>query len=224
VGIGMPVGIAYVASTEGIHDQFYLSNELGAVGGHIAGGRFFAASFNAVAYMRHHEMFDFIDGGGLDMTFLGAAEIGEDGSVNVTKIAGKVKGSGGFINISACARRVAFLSSHTVGGESVSENGGLKILKPGKGGKFPKVIDQISFNGKDAVKRGQEIFYITERAVFKLIDGKVTLIEIAPGLDLQKDVLDFMGFTPEISPDLKSMPAFCFEDGLIGFKEQWKNY
>ena len=224
VGIGMPVGVAYVASKEGIHDQFYLSNELGAIGGHIAGGFFFAASFNALAYMRHHEMFDFIDGGGLDMTCLGIAEVGEDGSVNVTRIAGKPKGSGGFINIAASARKVVFLGSLTVGGVSVVEGGKLKIEKPGKGGKFPKQVDQISFSGPDAVKKGQEIYYVTERAVFKLIGGKVTLIEYADGLDVQKDILDFMDFKPEVSPDLKPMPAFCFEEGLIGLREQWKQY
>lgn len=222
VGIGMPDGVAYLASKEGIQDMFYLTNELGAIGGHIGGGYFFAASFNARAYINHHEMFDLINGGGLDMACLGSAEVGEDGSVNVTKIAGRVKGSGGFINIASCARKVVFLSSMTVGGRAVGEAGALKILEQGKGGKFPKQVDQISFNGKDAARKGQEIYYVTERAVFRLIDGKVTLIEQAAGLDLQKDILDYMDFRPEISPDLKPMPAYCFEDGLIGMKKLWE--
>ena len=223
VGIGMPVGMSYVVSTEGIHDRFYLSNEMGAIGGHIGGGMFFGLSFNAVAYMQHHEMFDFINGHGLDITFLGAAEIGEDGSVNVTRIGGNMRGSGGFVNIAANTRKVVFLSSFTVGGSSTGENGALKIVEPGTKGKFLPQVDQISFNGKDAAKRGQEIMYITERAVFQLIDGKVTLTEYAEGLDIQKDILDFMDFKPEIASDLKTMSPHCFTDGLIGLKQQWEN-
>ncbi|MCL2165723.1 MAG: acyl CoA:acetate/3-ketoacid CoA transferase [Clostridiales bacterium] len=221
VGIGMPAGIAYVVSTEGIFNDFYLSNELGAIGGHIGNGMFFATAFNARAYMNHHEMFDFINGHGLDITFLGAAEVDEDGSVNVTRIAGKIRGSGGFINIASSTRKVVFLSSFTVGGDSTGDNGSLKILEQGKPGKFLKKVDQISFNGKDAERRGQEIMYVTERAVFKLIKGKVTLIEIAEGMDLQKDILDFMEFKPEIAPDLKKMSRFCFSTDPIGLKEQW---
>jgi len=222
VGIGMPDGVAYLASKEGVHDMFFLTNELGAIGGHIGGRLFFAASFNARAYIMHQEMFDLIDGGGLDLTCLGSAEIGEDGSVNVTRIAGRVRGSGGFINIASCAGKVVFLSSMTVGGSAVGENGKIRILEQGKSGKFPKTIDQISFSAPEAVRKGQEVFYVTERAVFKLIDGKVTLIELAEGLDMQKDVLDFMDFKPEISPDLKPMPAFCFEEGSIGLRQQWE--
>ena len=222
IGKGMPEGVAHQVSKEGIHDMFYLTNELGAIGGHIGGNMFFAASFNARAYMNHHEMFDFINGCGLDMAFLGSAEVGEDGSVNVTRIAGKVKGSGGFINISTCARKVVFLSSMTIGGKAVGEGGMLKIIEQGKSGKFPKYVDQISFNGKDAVKRGQDVYYVTERAVFHLVGGKVTLIEYAADLDIQKDILDFMDFRPDIAPDLKPMPAFCFEKGLIGMKKLWQ--
>ncbi|MDR0468450.1 MAG: acyl CoA:acetate/3-ketoacid CoA transferase, partial [Peptococcaceae bacterium] len=222
IGIGMPVGIAYLVSKEGIKDMFNLTNELGAVSGHLGGAMFFPSSFNAHSYLNHHEMFDFINGHGLDISFLGSAEVGEDGSVNVTKIAGRIRGSGGFINIAASTKRIVFISSMTVGGESEVVDGALKITKPGKGGKFLKEVTQISFNAKDVAKRGQEIMYVTERAVFKLIDGKVTLIEIAPGLDVEKDVLAFMDFKPEISADLKPMPSYCFETGLIGMKEQWK--
>ena len=222
VGIGMGEGVSYLASKEGLKDMFYLTNELGAVSGHIGGKFFFGSSFNAYAYMNHPEMFDFINGHGLDMSFLGAAEIGEDGSVNVTKINGKIKGSGGFVNISSSTPKIVFLSSFTIGGKNVIENGELKIIEPGRGGKFLKSVDQISFSGPDAAKRGQEILYITERAVFKLIDGKVTLIEYASGLDVQKDILGFMDFVPAISPDLKTMPAYCFEGGPIGLKEEWK--
>jgi propionate CoA-transferase len=221
IGIGMPVGISYVVSKEGVQDMFVLSNELGAVGGHLGGGFFFPSSFNARAYLNHHEMFDFINGHGLDITFLGAAEVDEDGSVNVTRIGGKIKGSGGFVNIAASTPKVVFISSMTIGGKHEVGGGAIKIAAPGKGGKFLKKVDQISFNGNDAAKRGQEVWYVTERAVFKLIDGKVTLMEYADGLDVERDILAFMDFKPEMSPELKPMPKYSFETGPIGLKEQW---
>jgi len=222
LGIGMPVGISYIVSKEGIQDLLFLSNELGAIGGHLGGNLFFPGSFNARAYMVHDEMFDFINGHGLDITFLGAAEIDEDGSVNVTRIGGKIKGSGGFVNIASSTKRIVFISSFTIGGKYAIEDGMLKIVAPGKGGKFPKKVDQISFNGNDAARRGQEVLYITERAVFRLSEGKITLIEYAPGLDIENDILALMDFAPEIAPDLRQMPAYCFETGLIGIREQWE--
>lgn len=223
LGVGMPVGVSYIVSKEGIQDLLYMSNELGAIGGHLGDEMFFPTSFNARAYMRHDEMFDFINGHGLDITFLGAAEIDEEGSVNVTRIGGKIKGSGGFVNIAACTQKIVFVSSFTIGGKYVVEDGTLKIITPGRSGKFLKKVDQISFNGNDATRRGQDICYITERAVFKLINGKVTLIEYAQGLDVKNDILAFMEFKPEISPELKPMPAYCFETGLIGIRERWEN-
>jgi propionate CoA-transferase len=148
--------------------------------------------------------------------------VDEEGSVNVTRIGGKIKGSGGFVNIAASTRKIVFISSMTIGGKHDIVDGKLKITAPGKGGKFLKKVDQISFNGNDVAKRGQEIYYVTERAVFKLIDGKVTLIEYADGLDVEKDILAFMDFKPEISPDLKPMPKYSFETGPIGLKEKWE--
>ena len=222
IGVGIPVGMSYIASKEGIQDMYTLSNELGAIGGHLGGEMHFPSSFNARAYMSQDEMFDFIDGHGLDVTFLGAAEVDEEGSVNVTKIGGKIKGSGGFINIAASTQKVVFLSTFTIGGKYAIENGALKITNPGKGGKFLKKVTQISFNGNDAVRSGKKVLYITERAVFSLIDGKITLTEYAPGLDVEKDILAFMDFKPEIAADLKQMAAYCFDTGLIGIKEQWE--
>jgi acyl CoA:acetate/3-ketoacid CoA transferase len=110
----------------------------------------------------------------------------------------------------------------TAGAKMAVENGALKILKEGKPVKFVKEVEQIAFNGKQSVIKGQEVMYITERAVFKLVDGKVTLIEYAEGLDLEKDIIANMGFRPDIAPDLKPMPAFCFTTAKIGLKEQWE--
>ncbi len=226
VGIGASDGVAMLAVDEGLKDMFYMTNELGAIGGITAGGPYFSAAFNARAYINHHEMFDFYNGHGLNITFLGAAEITEDGSVNVTRIAGRTNGSGGFVNISSSTPKVVFLCSFEAGCKAVPdpENGTIKITKPGKAPKFVKEAEQIAFSGKEAVRKGQEVMYITERAVFKLIDGKVTLIEYAPGFDIEKDIIDHMGFRPAISPDLKEMPACIFaEEGKkMGMKEKWE--
>ncbi len=222
VGIGMPVGTAYVAVKEGIHDMFHMTVECGSIGGITGGGFFFGTAFNARAFLQHHEMFDFYNGHGLDIAFLGAAEVGEDGSVNVTRIAGRTHGSGGFVNISGCTKKLVFMTSLTGGGKCLYEDGVLKIVKEGKPVKFVKKVDQVSFNGREAVRKGQDVTYLTERAVFKLIDGKLTLVEAAPGLDVEKDILALMNFRPEISPDLKPMPAFCFTKEPIGLKAQWE--
>ncbi len=222
VGLGASDGVAYVGVKEGVQDMFYMTVELGAIGGITASGMLFSAAFNARAYLNHHEMFDFINGHGLDITFLGAAEVGEDGSVNVTRIAGRTNGSGGFINISSSTKKVVFVTTMTAGCKATYENGALKILKEGKPLKFVREVEQIAFNGREAVKKGQEVVYITERAVFKLINGKMTLVEYAPGMDIEKDIIAYMAFRPELSPDLKPMPAYCFTDDTIGLKEQWE--
>jgi propionate CoA-transferase len=222
VGMGAPDGIAYLAASEGLYDMFYSTNELGAIGGVTGGGFFFGGAFNAHAYIDHHIMFDFINGHGLDITFLGAAEIDEHGSVNVTRIAGRTNGSGGFVNISSCTHKVVFLATLTAGAKLAVESGALKILQEGKPLKFVKEVEQVAFNGKQSVIKDQEVLYITQRAVFKLIDGKITLIEYAEGMDIEKDIIANMGFRPNIAPDVKPMPPFCFATDKIGLKEQWE--
>jgi propionate CoA-transferase len=223
IGVGIPMGITYIIAEEDVQDMYYQTIELGAIGGYTAGGIYFSTAFNAVAYLRHHEMFDFIDGGGLDVTFLGAAEIGEDGSVNVTRIKGNTIGSGGFVHIATNTKKVVFMCTHTAGGKDELANGSLKIIEQGKPTKFVKQAEQISFNGKEALKNGKEVIYMTERAVFRLADGKLTLIEYAPGLDIEKDIIGYMGFRPEISPDIKPMPDWCFDtEKKIGLKEKWE--
>jgi propionate CoA-transferase len=223
VGLGIPTGIPYIAMTEGIDEMYYQTIELGAVGGYTGSGHYFSGAFNAWAFLDHHEMFAFIDGGGLDITFLGVGDIDETGSVNVTRVKGITNGSGGFVNISTNSKKVVFVTTHTAGGKVDVENGRLKILEPGKPLKFRKKVEQISFSGQEAAKRGQDVLYITERAVFKLIDGKVTLVEIAEGLDIERDVVDAMGFRPEIAKDLKPMPSFVFANERIGLRDAWEN-
>jgi acyl CoA:acetate/3-ketoacid CoA transferase len=223
VGLGIPTGIPYVLSSEDAHDMYYQTIELGAIGGFTGSGWYFSGAFNTRAFLNHHEMFAFIDGKGLDVTFLGAGEIGADGSVNVTRIAGRTNGSGGFVNISTNTKKVVFMFSHTAGGDAEIVNGELVITKPGKPLKFVKEAEQIAFNGREAAKRGQDVMYMTERAVFRLIDGKMTLIEYAPGLDIERDIIAAMNFRPDISPDINPIPAFCFTEERMGIKEQWEN-
>jgi propionate CoA-transferase len=222
VGLGVPTGIPYLAVQEGIDEMYYQTIELGAIGGYTGSGHFFSGAFNAWAFLDHHEMFAFIDGGGLDVTFLGVGDIDKEGSVNVTRVKGITNGSGGFVNISTNSKKVVFLTTHTASGKVDVENGKLKILEPGKPLKFVQKVEQISFSGPEAMKRGQEVMYITERAVFRLIDGKFTLVEYADGLDIEKDIIGAMGFRPEISPDAKPIPAYVFESGPIGLKAQWE--
>ena len=222
VGMGVSAGVAFLSPQEGITDMYTMSIELGAVGGIIGGGPFWAASFNTSMNMLHQDMFELINGHGLDVTFLSAAEIGEDGSVNVTRFGGRVNGSGGFVNISSSTKKVVFMTSLTQGGKASVENGRLKIIEGGKPIKFVKQVEEISFNGAASFKKGQDVMYITERAVFKLIGGKMTLTEYAEGLDIENDIFACMAFRPEIAQDVKPMPGYCFTKEIIGVKEQWE--
>jgi len=169
--------------------------------------------------MEMNQMFDFYDGGGLDMTFLGAAEISAKGDVNVSRMSkNRLTGPGGFIDISSCTRDVYFMAPFTAVGLEVecSEEGegGLKILSEGKVKKFVSEVYEKTFSGDEAVKRGQFVYFVTERAVFRRTSSHdvLELIEIAPGVDLQKDILDLMEFTPAISPNLKLMDPRIFRD------------
>jgi propionate CoA-transferase len=220
-GLGIPMGVPYVLSEAGLQDQYYPTVELGAVGGHTSGGLYFSGAFNPRAFLRHDDMFTFINGGGLDITFLGAAEIGADGSVNVTRIAGKTNGSGGFMNISSNTHKIVFMCAHTAGGKTETRDGKLTVVAPGKPLKFVPKVEQTAFNGQEAAKKGQDVTYITERAVFRLLNGKVTLTEVAPGIDVETDVIGAMGFRPELSGTLKAIPDSCFRDEPVGLPG-WK--
>ena len=222
VGIGTPDGLANIVAAEGVNDLFSMTVELGPVGGFTGGKQYFSNAFNPDAFLQHHEMFDLITGHGLDISFLGAGEIGSDGSVNVTRFNGKTNGSGGFVDIAANTRKVVFLTTLTVGGRLAAENGVLRVVQEGKPAKFVNRVGEISFNGPEAVRRGQEILYVTERAVFRLIHGHVTLTEIAPGLDVERDVIAQMGFRPEISPDLRTIDPICYSDGPLGLRKTWE--
>lgn len=212
LGIGMPDGVASVAAEEGVIEMLTLTTELGNFGGMPAGGPDFPASYNSDCTVDHPYMFDFYDGGGLDACVLGLAQTDSEGNLNVSKFGPRVVGPGGFINISSAAKKVIFVGTLTASGaEYAVEDGKMKIVKEGEIKKFVNTVDHVTFSGKYASKSGRPIIYITERAVFQLENGELTLIEIAPGIDLEKDVLAQMEFKPKISPNLKEMPKEIFE-------------
>ncbi len=216
LGVGIPAGIGSVAAEEGLGKGMTMSVEAGAMGGVVQEGQAFPGTANPEAIFTQTDMIDMIDGGMLDMTFLGAAEIDVKGNVNVSKFAGRSNGPGGFINISQNAKKVVFVGTFAVGKPEIELTGsGMKIVKDSDQSKFVKELQQITFSGVYAMKNGQEIMYVTERAVFRLTPEGLLLTEIAPGVDLQKDILDKMAFAPIVSKDLKLMEPRLFSTGKM---------
>lgn len=222
VGVGIADGIGNVAREEGVSDLFTLTVETGPVGGATAQGIFFGATVNARAIMDMPAQFDFYDGGGLDVAFLSFAELDENGDVNVHKFNGKIMGTGGFVNIVAGSKKVVLCGTLRAGKLLTTvANGKITIDQEGKFEKMIKKVESVTFGAKQAALQGQEVIYITERAVFKLLDGKVVLIEIAPGMDLQKDIIDQMGFVPVVSKDLKEMDACIFKEEKMNIYDEF---
>ena len=220
LGIGMPEGIALIANEEGIGNCLTLTVESGVIGGIPHGGLNFGTATNMACLIDHPCQFDFYDGGGLNIAFLGAAEMDEEGNVNVSKFGRRFVGPGGFINVGQSAGKVCFTGTFTAGKLDVSvENGMLKINREGANIKFRKMVRQKTFSGKQAVLQKQPVLFITERCVFELTEDGMELIEIAPGVDLKKDILAQMEFTPIMKNPPKLMDARIFRLEPMGIKE-----
>ena len=218
-GVGMPAGVASIATEEGFLKDFTTTVESGPIGGVVLDGIFFPATQNAEAIYSQPDLTNMYGGGLLDMTFLGAAEIDPKGNVNVSKFAGRSAGAGGFIDISQNAKKVLFIAVFTAGKPKPDFNisaDGLKINSDGNALKFVREVQQVTFSGEQAIKNGQIVKFITERAVFELTADGILLTEIAPGVDLDKDILGKMEFKPLISPDLKTMDIRLFKDERMG--------
>jgi len=224
LGIGMPEGVSVVANEEKILNFLTLTAEPGVIGGLPEGGLNFGSAINTDALIDQNAQFDFYDGGGLDISFLGLAEADRHGNLNVSKFGPRLAGAGGFINISQNAQKVAFVGTFTTGGLQVdARDGKLTILREGTNKKFVQQVEHITFSGPHAVQKRQPVLYITERCVFQLTDAGMELLEIAPGIDLKRDILDQMEFVPIMKEPLKRMDERIFQTALMGLAETFFN-
>lgn len=211
LGFGIADGVASLAAERGKDRGVTFSVEQGASGGVPAWGADFGLMWNARAFIEPASLFDFYDGGGLDLTVLSFAEIDRRGNINVSRFGNRVVGPGGFMNISQGAKTVVFCGTFTTKGLKVSADGGrLRIDREGEVSKFVADVEEITFNAEVAARRGQRMLVVTERAVFEMTPDGLRLIEIAPGVDLERDVLAHMGFRPLIAEPLRELPAELF--------------
>ena len=220
LGSGISTGIANVAAEEGVLDEVCFTNEQGLIGGAPASGGDAGAARNYAAIVDQPYQFDFYDGGGLDLAFLSFAEVDASGNVNVSRFGDRIIGPGGFINISQNAKSVIFSGTFTAGKSELAwPDGRTQIVRDGAHAKLVERVQQITYSGAYGSQRHQRVLYVTERAVFRLGADGVELIEVAPGIDLERDVIGRMGFRPRVARDLKTMDARLFRSEPMGLAD-----
>ena len=219
LGVGVSAGIPNVLNEEGLNDLATLTVESGVIGGVPGEGLYFGSAYNPGAIIDQGYQFDFYDGGGLDIAFVSFAEVDAEGNVNVTRFGNRNDGSGGFIDITQTAKRIVF-GGTLVGGAKVAVAGGkLAIQAEGTVHKFVPRVGQISYNGRLGRERGQDVTFVSERAVLRMTRDGLTLTEIAPGVRVKEDVLAHIGFEVKVSTELKTMDARIFREGPMGLRE-----
>ena len=220
LGIGLPDCVGTVAGEEKVQDLITLTVDPGVIGGVPMGGLDFGAAVNCQAVIDHGSQFDFIDGGGLDAAYLGMAEADRNGNVNASRFGRRLSGCGGFINISQNSQKVIFLSTFSSSGLEIEiTDGHERILKEGKFFKFVDQVGQITFSGKYAAERKQEVLYVTERCVFRLSDSGLELTEVAPGIEIERDIISKMPFAPRVN-DPVEMDASIFRPEPMGLRDR----
>jgi propionate CoA-transferase len=220
LGIGIPEGVASVAAEEHVLSYITLTAEPGVIGGLPTGGTDFGSAINGDAILDQPAQFDFYDGGGLDAAFLGMAQADAQGNVNVSRFGPKLAGSGGFINISQNAKKLVFLGTFLAPSRTELVDGHIAVTDGVAAAKFLASVEQRTFSGQYAAAAGQPVLYVTERCVFRLTPDGLELIEIAPGINLDKDVLAHVGFTPIINAEPKLMDQRLFLDEPMGLKDE----
>jgi propionate CoA-transferase len=221
LGIGMPEGVAAIANEEKVSDLVTMTAEPGVIGGIPASGMNFGAAVNTQAILDQPSQFDFYDGGGLDVAFLGLAQADATGSLNVSKFGPRLAGAGGFINISQNAKKVVFTGTFTAGALEVEcRAGSLRILRDGDVPKFVEKVEHVTFSGAVARASGKTVLYVTERCVFRLAKEGLELIEIAPGVDLERDILAKMAFRPLLPNPPELMDPRIFADGPLNLRDR----